>query len=48
MTEIIKYVEMNDSENTVYRKLYHAAKAAPRGRWVAVSSRTRETMAGKR
>ena len=47
MMEIIKYVEMNDSENTVYGKLYHAAKAAPRGRWIALSSHTRETTAGK-
>ena len=34
-------------ENTVYGKLYHAAKAAPRGRWIAVSPHTSETTAGK-
>lgn len=38
MTEIRKYLEINENENTTYQKLWDAAKAMLRGKFIAASA----------
>ena len=39
--EIKKFLETNDNENTTTQNLWDAAKAAPRGKFVAVHTTSR-------
>ena len=36
--EIKKYLETNDNENTTAKNLWDAAKAVPRGKFIAIQS----------